>query len=106
MALRPCVLLALAAEADSDSGRKARAKGLLSAKAAPCTLVARPPSPTMSDELKALRDACGEDVYALGALGRQDRGALKARLRELGYKGMRLRVKLEEELMALPPAKP
>ena len=39
----------------------------------------------------------------LGALGRQDRASLKAKLKELGYKSLRVRVKLEEELMGLPP---
>lgn len=39
----------------------------------------------------------------LGALGRGDRGALKAKLKELGYKSMRTRIKMEEELIALPP---
>ena len=42
-------------------------------------------------------------MHALGALGRKDRGSLKARLKELGVKGsMRARIKLEEELIALP----
>ena len=57
------------------------------------------PSALASDEIEELQGK-GEDVYALGALGRSDRASLKARLKELGYKSMRARVKLEEELIA------
>ena len=55
----------------------------------------------LSEEVLELQGK-GEDPFALGALGRKDRAALKAKLRELGYKSMRARVKMEEELIALP----
>ena len=40
-------------------------------------------------------------MRALSSLGKQDRAALKAALKELGYKSMRARIKLEEELIEL-----
>ena len=60
------------------------------------------PAPEMSAELLELQGK-GEDLKVLGKMGREDRAALKARLKELGYKSMRVRVKMEEELCGLPP---
>ena len=56
----------------------------------------------LSDDLIALKEK-GEDLQVLGQLGRQDRATLKARLKELGFKSMRARLKMEEELIQLPP---
>jgi pimeloyl-ACP methyl ester carboxylesterase len=98
-------LLALAAHADADAARGARAKQLAAPAPAKIALGAmQPASVTLSEEVIALQ-ALGEDVYAMGVLGRNDRASLKARLKELGYKSMRQRIKLEEQLIALP-AKP
>ena len=43
----------------------------------------------------------GENLTALSQLGHSDRATLKAKLKELGFKSMRARIKLEEELIAL-----
>ena len=102
-------LLALAYEADSQEARNKRAAALK--KPPPPQQLpgggveiaaAMLQGPPLSDELLALQ-ATGENIYGLGAMGRSDRGGLKARLKELGYKSMRVRVKLEEELIGLPP---
>lgn len=102
-------LLALAYEADSQEARNKRAAALK--KPPPPQqqpgggveiAAAMLQGPPLSDELLALQ-ATGENIYGLGAMGRSDRGGLKARLKELGYKSMRVRVKLEEELIGLPP---
>ena len=42
-----------------------------------------------------------QDLKSLSALGKTDRGALKALLKDMGYKGMRQRVKMEEALLAM-----
>ena len=100
-------LTELAHLAGSDQARTKRAAAL----AKPPPRSARPgggdatpalPAPPLSAELEELK-ASGADVRQLGALGRQDRASLKAKLKELGYKSLRVRVKLEEELMGLPP---
>jgi pimeloyl-ACP methyl ester carboxylesterase len=93
-------LLELAAAADAEPARAAR----LASLAAP-----PPPKPgamvaadALPEEVVALQ-AQGVDAHALGAMGRTDRAALKAKLKDLGYKSMRQRIKLEEALIALPP---
>ena len=104
-------LMALAEAADTDAARKLRQAHLesLARSPGPNAVVAVPPPPTLSDGLSALQatlqasGAPGEDVHALARLGRADRATLKLRLKELGFKGMRQRVKLEEELLELPP---
>ena len=56
---------------------------------------------------RALRGLCAvDDPHRLGQLGRDERATLKAKLKELGYKSMRARLKLEEELISLPPPPP
>ena len=98
-------LTELAHLAGSDQARSKRAAAL-SKPPPPRKVVedATPslPAPEMSAELIELQGK-GEDLKALGKLGREDRAALKARLKELGYKSMRVRVKMEEELCGLPP---
>ena len=47
-----------------------------------------------------LREACSINK-SLSALGKQDRGALKALLKDMGYRGMRQRLKMEEALLAM-----
>ena len=93
-------LMQLCEWADSDDARKMRAASLERSQhaAVPDALTAAPAA--ISAELEELR-AAGEDVHQLARLGRDDRAALKARLKELGYKGMRARVKLEEQLLGL-----
>lgn len=91
-------LVAFAARVDAAEAREARATRAAAAPPPPPG-PARAASPVLSDGLRELR-AKGEDLKALKELGRRDRAALKARLRELGYRGMRQRVQMEEELLA------
>ena len=96
-------VLELASFAEKDQQRMRRAAAFAKPlpprqPAAALTEVA----PPLSEELIALKDK-GEDLQQLGQLGRQDRASLKARLKELGFKSMRMRVKMEEELIQLPP---
>ena len=95
------VLDEFASLVDADGARNARAaRAKAPPPPPPGSLVARAPSPELSEELRELKEK-GGDLKRLAALGRADRAALKARLRELGYKGMRVRVKIEEELLQL-----
>jgi hypothetical protein len=102
-------LLALAHEADGQQARTRRAAALKRpppprqpGRAGGGVAAGALEGPPLSEELLALQ-AQGENIHALGAMGRTDRAALKAKLKELGYKSMRVRVKLEEELVGLPP---
>ena len=99
-ALLTTQLLALADLAGTDQARTKRAAALAAPppRREPKALTAK--APELSEELAALQSK-GEDVAALSALGKADRASLKARLKELGYKSLRARVKLEEELLAL-----
>ena len=101
------VIAELAHSAGTDQARRLRAAALAKPPPSPAkaaALTASAEALKLSDELEELQGK-GEDVYALGALGRSDRASLKVKLKELGYKSMRARVKLEEELIALPPRK-
>eukprot|EP00966_Prymnesium_polylepis_P304339 7031626-Prymnesium_polylepis.1 len=94
------LVAAWSVHAGTAEARKERAARLAKAKAGKTAERAVVESAPLPDELAELQQR-GEDIKSLAALGKKDRGALKAQLKEMGFKGMRQRVKMEEALLAL-----
>ncbi|KAL1515829.1 hypothetical protein AB1Y20_002445 [Prymnesium parvum] len=94
------LLASFGALTDGDAARRERRERLAAPRAAAVGAGGVVVREAVAEELEELRQR-GEDLKSLAALGKKDRGALKALLKEMGFKGLRQRVKIEEALLAM-----